>query len=64
MFQKQQRNSSIELLRIVAMLFIVLSHLCVHNGVDVNALPYSFNKIFLQCGILGNIGVNVFVIIT
>lgn len=64
MIQKQQRNSSIELLRIIAMLFIVLSHLCVHNGLDVNAMPYSFNKIFLQCGILGNIGVNVFVIIT
>ena len=64
MEEKQQRNSSVELLRIVAMLFIVLSHLCVHNGIVLNTMPLSVNKIFMQWGTLGNLGVDIFVIIT
>ena len=61
---KQQRNSSIELLRIAAMLFIVCSHLCFHNGMVVYSLPLTVNKIFAQCALLGNLGVDIFVIIT
>lgn len=61
---KAQRNSSVELLRIVAMLFIVLSHLCVHSGFELSALPFSFNKLLLGWGTLGNLGVNIFVIIS
>ena len=61
---KKQRNSSIELLRIIAMLFIVLSHLCVHNGIAMSEMPISVNKIFVQWGTLGNLGVDIFVIIS
>ncbi len=63
MLQKE-RNSSIELLRILAMLFIICSHLCVHNGLSLSSLPLSVNKILMQCGVLGNLGVDIFVIIT
>lgn len=34
-----ERNSSIELLRIVAMFMILASHFVVHNGYDVKDLP-------------------------
>ncbi len=59
-----KRNSSIELLRILAMVFIVTSHFCVHGGFDLTAIPFSFNKLLLQWGTLGNLGVDIFVIIS
>lgn len=37
---KQKRNSSVELLRIIAMLFIVISHYSVHGGIDIKALDF------------------------
>lgn len=61
---KKERNSSVELLRIIAMLFIVISHVCVHNTMDMGTLSFSFNKLVLQWGSLGNLGVDIFVIIT
>lgn len=57
------RNSSIELLRIISILFIIISHLCEH-GAQSTELPLSFNKIFTEWGVLGNLGVDIFVIIT
>lgn len=57
------RNSAVELLRIIAMLFIILSHLCYH-GVAGEQSSFVFNTIFAQWGILGNLGVDIFVIIT
>lgn len=58
------RNSSFETLRIIAMLFIVLSHACVHSNFNVSNQPLSFNRVFLQWGTLGNLGVDIFVIIS
>lgn len=61
---KKERNSAIEMLRIVAILFIILSHACVHGGFDTVNSPVSLNRILIQCGALGNLGVAIFVIIT
>lgn len=37
--RKKYRNSSIELLRIIAMFMILMHHFIVHNGYDVENLP-------------------------
>ena len=60
----KKRNSSIELLRIIAMFFIVLSHYSVHGGINIKAMDFSFNKILLQIISLGNLGVMIFIMIT
>lgn len=61
---KNQRNSNIELLRIIAMIMIVLSHYSVHCGINVSELPIGFNRFIFEITNLGNIGVIIFVIIT
>ena len=61
---KAPRNSSIELLRILAMAMIVLSHICVHSGFDRLYAPLSVNRLFLQFGVLGNLGVVLFLLIS
>ena len=61
---KKQRNSNIELLRIIAMLFIVASHFYVHGAADVVSMDFSFNKLVMQFGHIGNLGVDIFIIIT
>lgn len=61
---KIKRNSNIEILRILSMLFIVISHYSVHNGVMLNSLNFGLNKYLLEIGNLGNIGVIIFVLIT
>lgn len=54
----QQRNSSIELLRIICIFFILLMHALPHNDVSV------FNK-FLRYPInIGNVGVSCFILIS
>ncbi len=58
------RNSSIEVLRIISMLMIVCSHFCTHGGFDTSAMELSLNKIILQVGTLGNLGVALFVMIS
>ncbi|WP_193316212.1 acyltransferase family protein [Bifidobacterium cebidarum] len=60
------RNSSIELLRIIAAYLIVLRHFVGANAFDVWAQPLSFNKIILE-GILypsGKVGVVLFFLIS
>lgn len=62
------RNSSFELLRIVSISFIVLSHLSWHGYADKD-LVYSyiespFNRDLLRCLNLGNLGVDIFVMIS
>ena len=42
------RNSSIELLRIIAMFMILMYHFIVHNGYDVLKLPLGPERIFFQ----------------
>lgn len=61
---RAERNSAVELLRIVAMLMIVLSHVCVHSGFDMSITSFSFNRLLVQWGSLGYLGVDIFVIIS
>ncbi|MGG7076172.1 acyltransferase family protein [Bifidobacterium sp. YIT 13610] len=57
-----QRNSSIELLRIIAMFMILAHHSIVHNGYDVLKLPLGPERIFLQLVMQGGgkVGVVIF----
>jgi len=59
-----KRNSNIEFLRILSMLFIVTSHASAHSGIEITSLPFSITKLYLQMSMLGNLGVDVFVILT
>lgn len=61
---KTSRNSPVELLRILAMGMIVLSHACYHSGYDNTYSLVSVNRLFLQFGYLGNLGVDIFVLIS
>lgn len=61
---RTERNSAVELLRVGAMLMIVLSHACVHSGFEIDAAPVTFNSLFLRWGMLGNLGVDIFVLIS
>ena len=61
--KKIERNSSIELLRIMAMFFIVLSHCSVH-GMSGLTSQYIYNNVVNNIFSLGNLGVVIFVIIT
>ncbi len=61
---KTTRNSSIELLRIVAMFMIVVSHYFFHGGVKMGDVSLAFNRVLIQWGGLGNLGVVIFVAIT
>lgn len=62
--QKRQRNSSVELLRIVAMMFIVCSHCSVHSGLPFDESKLLFNNLLLDWCVLGNLGVDIFVMIS
>lgn len=58
------RQSNFELLRIVAMLFIVMHHYAVHGGITFTS-QFTFNKIFLQMlAFGGKVGVNIFIMIS
>lgn len=56
------RNSSIELLRIIAMFMILMHHFVVHNGYDVLNLPLGPERIFFQLVMAGGgkVGVVIF----
>ena len=56
------RNSSIELLRIIAMFMILAHHFIVHNGYDVLKLPLRPERIFFQLAMAGcgKVGVVIF----
>ncbi len=56
------RNSSIELLRIIAMFMILIHHFIVHNGYDVLKLPLGPERIFFQLVMQGGgkVGVVIF----
>ena len=61
---KKHRNTNIELLRIISILMIVLSHYSVHSGISRNMLSLGWNRFLLEITSLGNIGVIFFVLIT
>ena len=58
------RNSSVELLRIISMLFIVISHASVHGEFPDDGSLFQINDLFLDWFTLGNLGVDIFVMIT
>ena len=60
----KERNSNIELLRILSIFMIILSHYTVHNTVSNYLLPLGFNRLLLEITTLGNIGVIIFILIT
>ena len=60
-----QRQSNIELLRIVAMVIIVAHHFAVHSGFDFSTDSITINRLWIQfIKIGGKIGVDVFVLIS
>lgn len=62
---KSQRNSSIEVLRIIAMFMILEHHFIVHNGFDMTSLPIGLRCFFqLTMESMGKIGVVIFFTIT
>lgn len=59
------RQSNIELLRIIAMIFIVAHHFAVHSGFAFSVNSITVNRLWIQfIQIGGKIGVNIFVIIS
>lgn len=62
--KKMPRNSAVELLRILAMAMIVLSHICCHSGFDSTYSMLRVNRLFVQFGYLGNLGVALFLMIS
>lgn len=62
---KKERNSEIEKLRIIAMLFIIIQHCVAHNSVDYTVV-YKTNflsGLIMQWGMLGRVGVSIFILI-
>lgn len=60
------RNSNIELLRIISIIMIVVSHYCVHGvgSVHLVSLPIGINRFLLEFLTLGNLGSILFVLIS
>lgn len=56
------RNSSIELLRIIAMFMILMHRFIVHNGYDVLKLPLGPGRIFFQLVMQGGGKIGVVII--
>ncbi len=56
--------SNLELLRIVSVLIIILSHYVGHSGFDFAGEGFSFNRLFVEGFRLGAVGVDIFVLIS
>ncbi len=62
---KDNRNSSLELLRIIAMILIVVHHYAVHSGFIYEYQPFTASKLIMQTlSIFGKVGVNIFILIS
>lgn len=63
---KKDRNSNIELLRIISIIMIVISHYCVHSvgGQHLVNVPIGLNRFLLEFLTLGNLGSILFIIIS
>ena len=57
------RNSNIELLRIISIILIVVSHYCTHGGVVTSDLELGINRFILEAFKLGHLGLILFVLI-
>ncbi len=61
----KQRNSSFELLRIIAMIFIILHHFSVHGGFNFSPSDLSLNRFWIDfISMFGKVGVDLFVLIS
>ncbi len=60
----KNRNSNIELLRIISIIMIIMSHYSVHSGINISSFPIGINRFLMEGITLGNIGVIIFVVIT
>jgi len=60
----KKRNSVFEILRIVAILMVILSHYSAYGGVDVPSLSFGLNSIVLNQARLGDTGVVIFFMIS
>lgn len=60
----RERNSSMELLRILTMFLIVLHHYCVHGGFNHEAMGVGVNVFLVQFARLGDVGVDLFMMIS
>ena len=63
----RQRNTNLELFRIISMLFIVAHHYVVNSGMmeQMSANPFAINSLFFYVfGAWGKTGINCFVMIT
>lgn len=59
-----KRNSNIEVLRIIAIIMIIVSHYTVHSGINTYNLQIGLNRFILEIATLGNIGTVLFVLIS
>lgn len=59
------RQSNFELLRIIAMLFIVMRHFALYGGLDETGSEIMLNKVFITLvGPFGKLGVDIFILIS
>lgn len=62
---KKERNSSLELLRIICMIFIILHHYAVHSGFTITCDSISFNSVMIKMmSIGGEMACNIFILIS
>ena len=61
---KKERNSAVELLRIIAMYMIILYHYVIYNGFDLENAEFGLQKFTYQIFHTGAIGVDIFILIT
>ena len=61
---KKERNSSIELLRIIAMYMIVIYHYVLYNGFNLESAEFGIQKFAYQIFHTGQTGVDIFVLIS
>jgi len=61
-----KRNSNIEILRIISIIMIVISHYCVHGigGEKIATLGFGINRYIYESLTIGNIGTILFVLIS
>ena len=64
LYTNKQRNTNIELLRIISIIMIVISHYTVFSGITNSTLPLGITRFLLEIMKLGNIGTILFVLIT
>ena len=63
--QSKTRDSNIEILRIVATIFIIAHHFAIHSGFEFSNDSITINRLWIQfIEIGGKIGVNLFILIS